>query len=153
MRLVILRCHCTHYDVIVMVLLIGLFRSYDNALRWMPYDLTDDKSTLVQVMAWCRQVASHCLNHCWPIVSHHMVSLGHSELISWKERPWLESLPLFLSFQDFEAFKKHSSGMLKKEQELNARLRHLVGWKNYNIHRVTGKTAKCWEVFWNLCLN
>ena len=24
------------------------------ALRWMPKDLTEDKSTLVQVMAWCR---------------------------------------------------------------------------------------------------
>ena len=25
-----------------------------NTLRWMPWDLTDGKSTLVQVMAWCR---------------------------------------------------------------------------------------------------
>ena len=25
-------------------------------LQWMPMDLTDGKSTLVQVMAWCRQV-------------------------------------------------------------------------------------------------
>ena len=29
------------------------------APRWMPLDLTDDKSTLVQVMAWCRQATSH----------------------------------------------------------------------------------------------
>ena len=36
------------------------------ALRWMPLDLTDDKSTLVQVMAWCRQATSHYLNQCWP---------------------------------------------------------------------------------------
>ena len=36
------------------------------ALRWMPLDLTDDKSTLVQVMAWCRQAASHYLSQCWP---------------------------------------------------------------------------------------
>ena len=28
--------------------------SYEIALRWMPLDLTDDKSTLVQVMSWCR---------------------------------------------------------------------------------------------------
>ena len=33
----------------------------------MPQDLTDDKSTLVQVMAWCRQATSHYLNQCWPI--------------------------------------------------------------------------------------
>ena len=35
-------------------------------LRWMPLDLTNDKSTLVQVMAWCRQATSHYLNQCWP---------------------------------------------------------------------------------------
>ena len=32
----------------------------------MPQDLTDDKSTLVQVMAWCHQAASHYLRQCWP---------------------------------------------------------------------------------------
>ena len=32
----------------------------------MPLDLNDDKSTLVQVMAWCRQATSHYLRQCWP---------------------------------------------------------------------------------------
>ena len=36
------------------------------ALKWMSLDLTDDKSTLVQVMAWCRQATSHYLNQSWP---------------------------------------------------------------------------------------
>ena len=36
------------------------------ALRRMSLDLTDDKSTLVQVMAWCRQATSHYLSQCWP---------------------------------------------------------------------------------------
>ena len=50
-----------------LVLLIGIFTlSNDNALRWMPRDLTDDKSTLVQVMAWCIQATSHYLRQCWP---------------------------------------------------------------------------------------
>ena len=40
--------------------------SYEIALRWMPQDLTDDKSTLVQVMAWCRQATNHYLSQCWP---------------------------------------------------------------------------------------
>ena len=40
--------------------------SFEIALRWMPLDLTDDKSTLVQVMAWCRQATSHYLSQCWP---------------------------------------------------------------------------------------
>ena len=35
-------------------------------LRRMSLDLTDDKSTLVQVMAWCRQATSHYLSWCWP---------------------------------------------------------------------------------------
>ena len=46
---------------------IGIFTSSnDNALRWMPRDLTDDNSTLVQVMAWYRQATSHYLSQCWP---------------------------------------------------------------------------------------
>ena len=36
------------------------------ALRWTSRELNDDKSTLVQVMAWCRQATSHYLNQCWP---------------------------------------------------------------------------------------
>ena len=32
----------------------------------MKMDLTDDKLTLVQVMAWCRQATSHYLSQCWP---------------------------------------------------------------------------------------
>ena len=30
-----------------------------------PRILTDDKSILVQVMAWCHQATSHFLNQCW----------------------------------------------------------------------------------------
>ena len=45
------------------------------ALRWMPLDLPYDKSTLVQVMAWCRQTTSHCLSQCWPgFISPHGVT-------------------------------------------------------------------------------
>ena len=36
------------------------------ALRWMPKDLADCYSTLIQVMAWCRQATSHYLNQCSP---------------------------------------------------------------------------------------
>ena len=36
------------------------------ALIWMSQDFTDDQSTLVQVMAWCRQATSHYLSQCWP---------------------------------------------------------------------------------------
>ena len=37
-----------------------------NCCRWTLQDLTDDQSTLFQVMAWCRQAPSHYLNQCWP---------------------------------------------------------------------------------------
>ena len=39
--------------------------SYKIALRWMPLYLTDDKSTLVQIMVWCRQATSHYLSQWW----------------------------------------------------------------------------------------
>ena len=60
------RCHFKT-AIFNLVLLFGIFTlSNDNALRWMPWNLTDDKSTLVQVMAWCRQATSHYLSQCWP---------------------------------------------------------------------------------------
>ena len=39
--------------------------SHDNVVIWMPWDLTDDMSTLVQVMAWRRQASSHHLSQYW----------------------------------------------------------------------------------------
>ena len=61
------RSLCDFKNVIFnLALLIGIFKSsYDNVLRWKPQDLTDDKSALVQVMAWCRQATSHYLSQCW----------------------------------------------------------------------------------------
>ena len=51
------------------------------ALRWMPLDFTDDKSVLVQVMAWCRQATSHYLSPCWlRMICRQMASLGLNEL-------------------------------------------------------------------------
>ena len=32
----------------------------------MSLALSENKSTLVQVMAWCRQATSHYLSQCWP---------------------------------------------------------------------------------------
>ena len=40
--------------------------SCEIALTWKPQDLAYDKSTLVQVMAWCHQATSHYLSQCWP---------------------------------------------------------------------------------------
>ena len=40
--------------------------SCEITLRWMSLDLSYDKSTLIQVMAWCHQATSHYLSQCWP---------------------------------------------------------------------------------------
>ena len=40
--------------------------SYEIALTWISLYLTADKSTLVQVMTWCPEAASHYLSKCRP---------------------------------------------------------------------------------------
>ena len=69
------------FKLILMIVGWGIF--YKMALRWMSMDLTDDKSTLVQVMAWCRQATSHYLSQCWP---RSMPPYG----VTWPQ--WVKSL-------------------------------------------------------------
>ena len=73
---------CDFKNVIFsLALLIGTFKSScDNVLRWMAQDLTDNKSTLVQVMAWCRQTTSHFWTSVNQDLQRHMASLGPNEL-------------------------------------------------------------------------
>ena len=40
----------------------GWVNAHESALIWMILNLTEDKSTLVQVMAWCRQATGHYLS-------------------------------------------------------------------------------------------
>ena len=66
------------------------------ALRWMPRNHNDQKSTLVHVMTWCHQATSHYLSHS----CCHMVSLGQNELTknlfiqtrTWVNREFYRSL-------------------------------------------------------------
>ena len=55
------KCGCNlklvFFQVISRTDILGI--SLASAPRWMPWDLTDDNSTLVQVMAWCRQAIWH----------------------------------------------------------------------------------------------
>ena len=53
----------THWFLGDLGAIIDSLRSNDNALKWMPRNITDDKSTLVQVMAWCRQARTSWLRH------------------------------------------------------------------------------------------
>ena len=70
----------------------GWGNSCEIALTWKPPDLTDDKSTLAQVMAWCRQATSHYLSQCWPILCRHMYLLLTSIFLTFwhklQEFPW-----------------------------------------------------------------
>ena len=52
------------------------------ALMWMPQNIFDDRSILIQVVAWCRQAASHYLIQCWPLSTLWYGSPGHNELIT-----------------------------------------------------------------------
>ena len=76
--------------------------SSEIALRWTS---RDDKSTLVQGMAWCHQATTITWANVDPDLCCHMASLGHNELKRWrmvastlwrsKARrvvPWLETL-------------------------------------------------------------
>ena len=54
--------------------------SNEVAIRWMSLDFTKDKSTLVQVMAWCRQQQAITWTSVDPDLCCHMASLGPNEL-------------------------------------------------------------------------
>ena len=77
--------------------------SCEIALIWMSQDLTDDKSTLVQVMAWCRQATSHYLGQCWPrSMSPYGVTRSQWVNTTCSLKPqlefWIKSMCLFLRF-------------------------------------------------------
>ena len=63
------KCCCNFKSVIFKVIsMIDIWStSCEIALWWMSKHLTNDQSTLVQVMAWCHQATSHYLSQCWPI--------------------------------------------------------------------------------------
>ena len=48
--------------------------SCEVGLRRVPQNPTDDKSTLVQVMACCLMAPSHYLSQCWPIYVAHCLT-------------------------------------------------------------------------------
>ena len=65
-----------------------LSNSCETALRSMPQNPSDDKSTLVQVMAWCRQAASHYLSQCCPR-SLSPYGVTRPQWVKWSRASWL----------------------------------------------------------------
>ena len=67
--------------------------SCETVLIWVSLDHTYEKSTLVQVMAWCRQATSHYLSQCWPrslspygITRPQWVDTGSGSGIAWQHQ-------------------------------------------------------------------
>ena len=66
--------------------------SCELALRWMSLDLTDDKSTLVQVVAWCRQATSHYLSQYWlRSLSPYGITRPHAQWVNTADLSWQHS--------------------------------------------------------------
>ena len=58
----------TTLTIFKLILWINSFsNSCEITLGWMPQETFDDKSTLVHVMAWCRQATSHYLSQGWSL--------------------------------------------------------------------------------------
>ena len=81
-----MRCILTHWPLgnfrhvsFKQILVIdGWGISCEIALIWMSVDFTDDQSTLVQVMTWCRQATSHYLSQYWArFLSPHGITRPH----------------------------------------------------------------------------
>ena len=61
--------------------------SCEIAPIWISLEFTDDQSTLVQVMAWCRQQQAITWANVDPDLCRHMASLGRNELIGVGVKP------------------------------------------------------------------
>ena len=77
----------------------------------MPQDLTDDKSTLVQVLAWCRQATSYYLNQCWlSSVSPYGVTRDQwANNATWQQKFWSSLMQMIDGkLPDWQQVKKES---------------------------------------------
>ena len=110
----------------------------------MPLDLTDDKSTLVQVMAWCCQTRSHYLSQCWPrSLSPHgntrplcVNSLWASDAI--KRHKSGSRLAILMAWSLMAWTNVNLSSMRSSDMHLNAILQNMMTSANGSIFRVTG---------------
>ena len=73
------------------------------AFIWMPQNLTNEKSTLIQVMAWCRQAASQYLSQLW----HRSLSPGHNKLICFREYFALQLMVVILNAERYQHFSRN----------------------------------------------
>ena len=74
------------------------------ALRWMPHNLPNQSSTLIQVMAWCQQATSHYLSQCWPRCVDNWGGLNKIpnilQMTFWNARSWIFFFNFSLDFTE-----------------------------------------------------
>ena len=103
------RCDCNLKSVISEHMLQIKFMSSTSveiALRWMPQNTFDDKSTLVQVIAWWHQSTGLYMSQCWP---RYMSPYGatRSNKLRQKSFPFCHHIfdpmwnPIFAAINDF----------------------------------------------------
>ena len=70
------------------------------ALEWMPQNLTNKKSAVVQVMCWCSQAPSQ--KYCWPIMPLPDVFTRPQWLKSWQDQSfsWSEEILQLIPLAD-----------------------------------------------------
>ena len=105
--------------------------SYKIALRWMPLYLIDDKSTLVQVMAWCHQASSHYLNQCWP---RSMSTYGVTRLQRVKHLISLCQFQFVQTGVNINGQHQHLSPRTKMAASHGLGLQGLQGLQSYTLH-------------------
>ena len=74
--------------------------SREIAMRWISQDLTDDKSTLVQVIDWCHQ---HCSGLSWKkslVLIRILIKQGKSEGFESCDRPIVRKRPIWVKIGD-----------------------------------------------------
>ena len=76
------RCGSNFKHIIFQLIIRKVVWTHEIALRWMLKNLTNDISTLVQVMAWCRQAPSYCLSQCWPW-SMSLYDITRPQWVNW----------------------------------------------------------------------
>ena len=113
-------------------------------LKFSPLDAIDNKSILVQIMAWCQTGGKLLSEPMMTVYSQHIASLGHSELL----------VVLALNKQNIQVKMcgKFDIGGLVQERcnsIANALELHLSCTNRYDLHWAPTITITALLLYWN----
>ena len=108
--------HLAHFQLIPRIdRYLGIF--CESALRWISQELTDDWSTLVQVMVWYRQAPHHCLSQYWP---SSMLSYDVTKplCVNWvnDRYPWFNDIYITLSGSSLKCYSCNSTDTIGTDE-------------------------------------